>query len=126
MADFVKNRDGEKEKGKGLNCSDGCLKDENSRKTDDNVKRKFENEDIDGVALDDTEPKKQKVSVGFNKTFGSLKTIRFSEKESNTYYDQVGCTENKRWETIVTKNKCLSCICFQSRKRFGGRNAPRS
>ncbi|GIY40465.1 PEST proteolytic signal-containing nuclear protein [Caerostris darwini] len=84
MADFVKNRDGEKEKGKGLSCSDGRLKDENSRKTDDNVKRKFENEDIDGVALDDTEPKKQKVSVGFNKTFGSLKTIRFSEKKNPT------------------------------------------
>lgn len=55
--------------------------------SNDGDKRKHDgedagDEDIDGVAMDDPVPKKQKISVGFNKTFGSIKSVGANEKKN--------------------------------------------
>ncbi|CAL1283921.1 unnamed protein product [Larinioides sclopetarius] len=86
MADLVKDRDQNSAKKEGLSRSDGHQRISSSGKDVDSEKRKYEEEeeeeDIDGVALDDSEPKRRKVNVGFTKTFGSLKTLKFNEKKN--------------------------------------------
>lgn len=55
---------------------DGSSDGEKRRHDDD------EEEDIDGVALEEPMPKKQKITMGFNKTFGSIKSAAVNEKKN--------------------------------------------
>ncbi|KFM76681.1 PEST proteolytic signal-containing nuclear protein, partial [Stegodyphus mimosarum] len=92
MADTYRDRDGNVEKAEGLSRSDVSWSKQTSRSvsdlsTSDGEKRKRDSdssgsEDIDGVALEDPGPKKQKVTVGFNKTFGSIKSVASNEKKN--------------------------------------------
>lgn len=71
----------------GLSRSSDVSRNQLGRGSSDGDKRKYdsdssEEEDIDGVAIEDAGAKKQKVTIGFNKTFGSIKTIGFAEKKN--------------------------------------------
>lgn len=58
---------------------DGSSDGEKRRHDDDDDD---EEEDIDGVALEEPLPKKQKITMGFNKTFGSIKSAAVNEKKN--------------------------------------------
>lgn len=63
----------------GLSHSDDeGSSDGDKRKHDDEE----DDEDIDGVSLEEPVPKKQKISLGFNKTFGKLKSATVNEKKN--------------------------------------------
>lgn len=56
---------------------DGSSDGEKRRHDDDD-----DEEDIDGVAMEEPLPKKQKITMGFNKTFGSIKSASVNEKKN--------------------------------------------
>ncbi|KAF8792716.1 PEST proteolytic signal-containing nuclear [Argiope bruennichi] len=114
MADLVKDRDRNSAKKEGLSCSDGQQRIPSSGKDVDGEKRKFEEEeDIDGVALDDSEPKKQKVNVGFTKTFGSLKTLKFNEKKNPAPITiKLGSQKAKEGKPILQKASASVASAF--------------
>lgn len=58
--------------------SDGESSDGDKRKHED----ESEEEDIDGVAMEEPQPKKQKITMGFNKTFGTIKSAAVNEKKN--------------------------------------------
>ncbi|GFX22680.1 PEST proteolytic signal-containing nuclear protein [Trichonephila clavipes] len=120
MADFVKDRDGNPSRKEGLSRSDvsGQRPLPSTGKAADSEKRKFdeeeeEEEDIDGVALEDAEPKKQKVTASFNKTFGSLKTVGFSEKKNPAPITiKLGVQKNKEGKSTLQKTSASVASAF--------------
>ncbi|KAG8194644.1 hypothetical protein JTE90_003117 [Oedothorax gibbosus] len=87
MADSYTDRVGNFSKNEGLSRSSDVSRKQLARSSSDGEKRKYDSdsseEDIDGVAIEDAAiPKRQKVSLGFNKTFGSAKSFGFTEKKN--------------------------------------------
>ncbi|GFU11776.1 PEST proteolytic signal-containing nuclear protein [Nephila pilipes] len=116
MADIVEDRDGNPTRKEGLSRSDvsGQRPLPGTGKAADGEKRKFDDDDdIDGVAMDDADPKKLKVSAGFNKTFGSLKTVGFSEKKNPAPITiKLGSQKNKDGKPTLQKTSASVASAF--------------
>ncbi|XP_054707497.1 PEST proteolytic signal-containing nuclear protein-like [Uloborus diversus] len=82
----------------------------------DGGKRKHsssEEEDIDGVALEDAEPKKMKVSMGFSKTFGSVKSVGLTEKKGPAPITiKLGAQKTKESKPVLQKTSASVASAF--------------
>ncbi|XP_015903239.1 PEST proteolytic signal-containing nuclear protein [Parasteatoda tepidariorum] len=118
MADTVIDKEGNYKK-KGLNHA--VVSTSSKLPASDREKRKLssdpsdsEEDDIDGVAmLEEAFPKRQKVSVGFSKTFGSVTSIGNSDKKNPAPITiKLGAQKNKEVKPTLKKASASVASAF--------------